>query len=329
MLVLLSLITLQGAVPDLLLAQASSVPTPPAITARFDNDVLARTDRGYTGGLRVRWDSEGYVDLESNPWISWIPLGFGSENTASLAISLGQKVYTPDSIQWSRLAENDRPYAGVLYLTLGVPVRSQRHHQLLELTLGLVGPSAQAERAQAIIHKLAPHNEPQGWANQLKDEPLLAVNYEHKWKAFSNRQPEEWAFEFIPYYAAGLGNLHTFGAVGGQVRVGWNMSDDFGVETLRPSGFRGSSPKGEEGLGFEMFAAVDRKAILHDLLLDGNTFRQSHSVKKEPFTSSFIIGGTVSFWRFCLGYEHILWTKQFATEAQNQEFSSFSLHFTY
>jgi lipid A 3-O-deacylase len=310
-------------------AQESPPVLSPAVTLRFDNDVLARTDRGYTGGLTFGWDSRMYDDLDSHSWISWLPVAKGPDVSASLSFTLGIKVYTPDSIQFSEPIEGDRPYAGILYMTMGVPVRSPKHQDFFELTLGLVGPASQAQFSQSILHHIAPSNDPQGWGNQLGNEPLFEVTYEHKWKALTFQDAEGYYLQLIPHVGAGLGNLSIFAGVGGQVRLGWNLPTDFGVEMLRPAGFRSSSPNGGGGFGFELVLAADRKAVARNLLLDGNTFGTSLSVEKEPITSYYLIGGNLNLWRFSLGYEHIFWTRQFKTEPQNQTFSSFSLRYYY
>ena len=311
------------------MAQESRPTLPPAVTLRFDNDVLARTDRAYTGGLTFGWDSRTYEDPESLSWINWLPAARGQDVSASLSFTLGIKAYQPDSIQFSEPIEGDRPYAGILYMTMGVPVRSPKHQDFFELTLGLVGPASHAQFAQSVLHHLAPSNDPQGWGNQLGNEPLLEVTYEHKWKALTFQDSEGYYLQLIPHLGAGLGNLSIFAGVGGQLRLGWNLPTDFGVEILRPGGFQGSSPKGGVGFGFEVFLAADRKAVARNLLLDGNTFGESMSVEKEPITSSSTIGGNVNLWRISFGYEHIFWTRRFKTEPQNQTFSSFHLRYYY
>ena len=316
-------------VPLELGAQDTPERVPPAFSFRFDNDVLAGTDRCYTCGLTLGWQSGGIPDPGARPWVAWIPLEMGPETTASVSLTVGQKIYTPDDIRQSDLIEEDRPYAGVLFLTLGVPLRSSRHQRLAELTLGLVGPSSDAQSSQAFIHDVISGVDPQGWDNQLKDEPLLEVTYEHKWKALILGEPGGFGIEIIPHYGAGIGNLSVFAGVGGQARLGWNLPNDFGVDMVRPGGFRGSSPEGGREWGVQIYAAADRKGVLRNLLLDGNTFRDSHKVEKEPFTSDFLLGLGLSLWRLSFNYEYVYWTRKFKTESRDQAFSSFRLHFSY
>ena len=261
--------------------------------------------------------------------INWLPVAKGQDASASLSLTLGIKAYQPDSIQFSEPIEGDRPYAGILYMTMGVPVRSPKHQDYLELTLGLVGPASQAQFAQSVLHHLAPSNHVKGWGNQLENEPLIEVTYEHKWKALTFQDSEGYYLQLIPHLGGGLGNLSIFAGAGGQLRLGWNLPTDFGVEMLRPGGFRASSPNGGGGFGFEIVAAADRKAVARNLLLDGNTYRESLSVEKEPITSYYLIGLNLNFSRFSFGYEHIYWTRQFTTEPQNQTFSSIGLRYYY
>jgi hypothetical protein len=218
---LLGVLSLLLWVPPDLLAQNAPERTSPAFSFRFDNDVLTGTDRCYTGGLTLGWQSVGIPDPEARPWIAWLPLEMGPEAATSVSLTVGKKIYTPDNIRESDLIEEDRPYAGILYLTLGVPLRSPRHQRLAELTIGIVGHSSGGQSSQALIHRAISGIDPQGWDNQLKNEPLLELTYEHKWKAVMLRKPGGFGAEIIPHYGAGVGNLSVFRGVGLSL---WSLS---------------------------------------------------------------------------------------------------------
>lgn len=55
-----------------------------------------------------------------------------------------------------------------------------------------------------------------------------------------------------------------------------------------------------------VFVAVDARWVLHDITLDGNTFKSSHSVDKRPMVAD--IGDGVALhrghWRFALARYH-------------------------
>jgi len=50
----------------------------------------------------------------------------------------------------------------------------------MEIQLGIVGPASFAEETQSLVHELLASQRPNGWDNQLKNEPGLAIIYERK-----------------------------------------------------------------------------------------------------------------------------------------------------
>jgi len=245
-----------------------------------------------------------------------------------MVMRVGQKIYTPDNIRQSEVLKDDRPYAGVLFASFGLSLRSPRQQRLAELILGLVGPSAQAEYSQSQIHQWISGIDPKGWGNQLGNELLLNVAYEHKWKLRVLGGEKGIGVELIPHYSAGAGNLSVFAGAGVQVRAAWNLPGDFGAQLVLPGGFRSSSPGGGRGPGLCVFAAIDRKAVGRNLLLDGNTFRESHSVERNPFTSDLLLGSVLAMGRLRIEYEQVFWTKKFPTESRRQSFSSLGLRYS-
>jgi hypothetical protein len=296
-----------------------------AYTIRFENDFLLGTDRGYTGGLMLGWSSKEYGNHGDVPLLGWIPIPGKSGRTSSSTLTLGQGVYTPDNLASPAPIEGDRPYAGLLHLTVGARFRTARQQQTFETTVGLVGPSSLAKSSQDLIHKLAPAREHQGWESQLRDEAIFQGTFEYDWKALVVGSREGFKLELIPHYKAGLGTLSTFLGLGGQVRAGWNLSDDFGMDLPKPGGLRTLTPSEGKGAGLEIYLAADRMRVIRNLLLDGNTFEVSHRVKREPFTSAFLVGLNLRLGRIHIGHEYVRWTKRYRTEAQGHAYSSFTL----
>ena len=69
----------------------------------FENDTFMSTDRGFTHGFRFSWYSNDKYNKKP-----------GFQNYISL--SIGQNIYTPENLKLTQLDEQDRPYAGYLYL---------------------------------------------------------------------------------------------------------------------------------------------------------------------------------------------------------------------
>ena len=67
------------------------------------------------------------------------------------------------------IVENDRPYAGYLYLGMGYHTRDNKQLDTIEFNLGIVGPWSQADETQDFVHDIRGIEKFQGWHNQLEN----------------------------------------------------------------------------------------------------------------------------------------------------------------
>ena len=81
--------------------------------------------------------------------------------------------------------------------------------------------------------------------------------------------------------------------------------------------------------GIHLFLAVDGSAIARNILLDGNTFRESHSVNKKPFVADLIGGIGMIIHRVKITYSYVYRTKEFETQKEAQEFGAIAASFTF
>jgi len=125
--------------------------------------------------------------------------------------------------------------------------------------------------------------------------------------------------------------------VGGQVRFGWHVPSDFGTYLIRP-GSGGNAPVDETDprlsrssrrFGVHLFFAVDGNAVARNIFLDGNTFRDSHSVDKKHFVADIIGGVGIIIHRFKITYSYVHRTKEFDTQREAQNFGAVSVSFTF
>jgi lipid A 3-O-deacylase len=314
----------------------------------WENDYLAKTDSNYTNGGRLSWTSpwitwkpEGdSVPPGSSPWyqslIKSIPFFYAPGSQSGIFIAAGQNIYTPDDLDEQEVIVDDRPYAGYLYLGFGVIKKSDSHMDTLEVDAGIVGRHSYAEDVQKQVHKWIGNDEPKGWANQLKDEPTLEITYEHKWKWLNAKTGRHWGYDLIPHAGFAVGNVAIYANAGAEFRFGWNRPNDFGTCTIRPGCESGASPDGENPdrpgrrLGVFFFLGADAQAVAHDIFLDGNTFQDSHSVKKKPFVADFAAGLGFATSNLKLTYAVVYRTKQFDTQPQNEQvFGSLLISYYY
>ncbi|MDA8126411.1 MAG: lipid A deacylase LpxR family protein [Deltaproteobacteria bacterium] len=328
--------------PRMLFAEDREARKTDTLTLYLENDLFGfkNKDRYYTHGTKVSWISQdlaNYRDiLRSPPWLNRFVERMPFVNTPgeqrTVSLSLGQNIYTPQDKQRSDLILNDRPYAGMTYLAMGLHSRSQRLMDTLELDLGIVGPDSYAEDCQEAIHKWIGSVDPQGWKHQLHNEPVVNFYFERKWRPWQATGSGGLGFDCIPHLGVAAGTVYTGINMGGQVRFGWNLPNDFGTYLIRP-GADSSAPiadddprflKSRRTFGIHLFFAVDGNVVARNIFLDGNTFRDSHSVAKKPLVVDLIGGIGIIVQRFKITYSYVRRTKEFDSQPEDQHFGAFS-----
>lgn len=314
------------------------------LTIYLENDIFAGEDQNYTNGLKLTWSSPIYKAYPPKAWphrwlypvIKKLPFESSERTRNNITYSLGQNIYTPADIEEEDLIENDRPYAGITYGSIGFHNRTLTDMDTLELYLGIVGPQSYAEQSQETIHALFNDKEPKGWDNQLDNEPVIGIVYSHKKKLVESRGSKNFGYDWILNTGGGIGNAMTFYNLGLTFRIGWNMPNDFGNFPIRPaSAFNGafddSDPRMQEGknLGLHLFFAVNGKAVIRDIFLDGNTFSDSHSVDKKPLVADYITGLGFIMGKVKLSMAYVIRTESFEAQADPQKFGSINMSFSY
>ncbi|MBW1680470.1 MAG: lipid A deacylase LpxR family protein [Deltaproteobacteria bacterium] len=316
------------------------------VTLYVENDVFAGTDRGYTNGTKVSWISQDLSPYWQNVrlpgWghglIEKLPFINTPGEVRNVSLSVGQNMYTPEDLRRDDLIPDDRPYAGITYMSVGLHSKNPRRMDTLEFVLGLVGPHSYADEVQGSWHAWIDTTKPRGWKNQIQDEPVGNVFFERKWRLRRPEEPKQgWSWDAIPHLGLGVGNAFSGANLGAQFRFGWNLPDDFGTFLIRPGSdtsapLNGGDPRfsrGRKGLGIHLFLAADGQAVARNIFLDGNTFRRSHSVDKEPFVVNFIAGVGVIFRRFKVSYAYVHRTKEFREQKEAQEYGSITVSYSF
>lgn len=315
------------------------------VTLYMENDFFYKTDRQYTHGAKISWISPDISSYRDDPHMpSWsypivkhLPFINDPGYQRSISFSLGQNIYTPEEIERSDLIRDDRPYAGITYLAIGFHSKNDRRLNTLEFDAGIVGPHSYAEHVQRVIHQWVAATDPQGWEHQLNDEPFINMFFERKWRLFREECTGGLGFDFIPHIGAGIGNAFTLASAGGEVRLGWHLPNDFGTYIITP-GSDNNAPLDDADsklysilhrAGAHLFFAVNGSAVARNILLDGNTFRDSHSVDKKHFVACFVGGIGFTAGRFKITYSHVYQTKEFETQEKEQQYGAISLSRTF
>lgn len=315
---------------------------------QFENDLFGDTDQNYTNGIKLSLVSSDLTEFRDTdrfrPWTVWwannLPFVNDEEGNDSLqrniAFSVGQKIFTPQDIQQTGLISNDRPYGGWLYFGTGFHTKTKVRLDTLELQVGIVGPYSLAEDTQNFVHKVRDILTAKGWDNQLENEPAFAVIYEQKRRFRPANFHERWGYDVIAHAGGAVGTVYTYGNLGAEARVGWNIPADFGTSLIRPGGdtnapIDSSDPRLSKRHDFSVhaFAAITGRLVLRDIFLDGNTFSSSHDVEKKYLVGDLIVGASAIYEGVKVSYAQVFRTKEFAEQADSHNFGSISVSFTF
>ena len=343
--ILICLLLLITFLPYTVNAQTDNAREASTFTFRQENDLYTGTDRDYTNGIKLTWISADLTDYRNNlnipqwsyPLVEALPFVNEPGFQRTVSFSIGQNIYTPEDIREYDLMKDDHPYAGVTYCAIGFHSRNSHRMHTLEFDIGIVGPHSYAEKAQKMFHRWTNSKYPNGWHHQIKDEPFLNVYYERKMKFIGSVKPAGIGYDIIPHLGCSVGNAYTAASAGAQLRWGWNLPNDFGTSLIRP-GSATNAPYNEEDprfyeeprrYGVHVFATVDGSAILKNIVLDGNIYRRSYHVDKEPFVGRVLIGLGIIVHRFKITYAYVHVTREFETQDDQQAYGTISVSYTF
>ena len=153
----------------------------------FDNDILVpgSRDQDYTYGLNMTYSGEGVVDhwASMHQPLGWLDRNIGLAKLAgnsikSAKIEYGLFGFTPEDITQAEPQRDDRPYAGLVYISS----TQERYQPASEvswqstLTVGVLGLGIVGD-LQSGIHSITGSDQPRGWHNQISNGGELTARY--------------------------------------------------------------------------------------------------------------------------------------------------------
>ena len=301
----------------------------------LENDLFGNLDKHYTNGVRASCLStpRNVPDLVRGG-AALFP-GMGRDSILAVEYALGQSIYTPGDITRPVPDPTDRPYAGWLYFSLGVTAATyapgernmDQVNQLdqLSVSLGLVGPAAKAGETQDLVHRIIDADRPQGWDHQLKNEPGVVLEYHHTWQFALSQKLNHARFDVAPYVGGALGNVFTYLDGGATVRFGPNLPDDYGPPRISPSLPGSGYFEQKNGFGWYFFAGAGARVVVHNIFLDGNTFRDGPSVDKLPLVGDAQAGLVFAWPSVSVAYTHVFRTREFVGQDHGDQFGAVSV----
>lgn len=295
------------------------------LTFQLENDLFTGTDRHYTNGVRL-----SYLSAEDSvpDWIERparaLPL-FPDEGNLRVAYAIGQNMYTPEDITVAAPQPDDRPWAGFTYGSIGLVNDAGDRLDRLELTLGVVGPASQAEESQKLVHRIIGSDKPEGWDNQLHNEPIINLAYDRTWRSWAESEYLGLEVDATPHVGGVLGNAFTYASTGIMFRVGDALPADYGPPLIRPSLPGSDFFVPQQTFGWYVFGGLEGRVVARNIFLDGNTFRDSPSVDRNWLVGEMQAGVAVTVDGVRLAYTHVFRTEEYDEQEAPDQFGAFSV----
>lgn len=301
-------------------------------SVQYENDFFARSgDRYYTHGSQI----SRLVVGDEPGWLKALASAFSGQQYEGpingTNYTIGQKIFTPNDTISTDIVENERPYAGYTFFSAALlsqdsSTATYDSGRLFEFSLGIVGPSSMAEEMQTTFHDSIDIDGPGGWHNQLHNELGLGLTYSRLWRYV---KPVYDSFEIgiNPQTTLTLGNVYTYAAIGAMIRMGTQLRHDFGPPMVRPGfpgipGFRKSS-----GLRWYVFVGGEARLMGRNIFLDGNSFRDSHSVEKESLVADYQYGLVLHQGHVRIAITNIYRTREYTTQKHRSHYGALNISF--
>lgn len=306
----------------------------------FENDLFYNTDRYNTNSVQMRAISpalNNFSDSKLLPNFLNRPIDFiqslQNKNTTqyNVSIGMGHSIYTPKDTDAGELQKHDRPYAGYLYGFMALHAKQERMMDTLELALGIVGPSALGEQVQNEVHRIRDFDTVNGWDNQLSDEPTVKLSWARNYRLHPEGIYSGWNWDALPYHTVTLGNALTQATIGTELRFGLNIPPSFATSLIKPSSsIKAPNSRGNDyqnnDFGVYFFAGLEGRAVAHNILLDGNTWKDSHSVEKRNFVREINFGIAMIINNVQIAYHHVYLSKEFKGQEDGQNYGAISVN---
>lgn len=291
---------------------------PDVFSFNVEND-LYFSDRYYTNGLKAMYTSQG-----DDWWVTFLQFGilklFNYDNAQYYqTASLGQMMCVSSDINTPTPPVGDRPYCGWLYLGAAAHVVTKDSIDSLSVNLGVVGPASLAEHAQKFWHSLIGADWPQGWHDQVKNEPGIVISYRHSERIFKFKPSEtakKLSGDIIASLEGNLGNVRTNGEVRAICRFGFNLPNSFDparIDYASSNDVSFFTPDNADW-HFYFYAGGNVQFVGYDISLDGNSFAKSYHVTPKWCVGEALAGVSTRYKNVEVNLNWTLRTEEYTTQ---------------
>ena len=241
------------------------------------------------------------------------------------SVDLG--IGTQGDLEQTELITNDVPYAGLLAWQGTLYAWDANITDQFSLYLGAVGPITLSKQTQKSIHKLLSANDPQGWDNQIENELIFKVEAQRVWSLYRTSGKNK-QFDVLGLWGAGIGTLESATKAGIAVRWGTNLQNSFQTFSLQAD--RQVNPLAlTPDDDFYVFFGGRAGVVFNNILVDGNTFTDSHSVPLEHYQDQLSAGAVWSIGRSAFVFQISSISSSTKVINKREEFGAVSLTYSF
>lgn len=235
-----------------------------------------------------------------------------------------QEIRTPHYKFATHPPRSDMPYSGYLYAIFGVQNRFDNFLEQTLLHIGIIGPGALGKETQDSIHNAIHVAKYAGWSYQIQNEMVLNLYYNAAYKVRLWRD----FIDIIPLASLALGNAHTHLDLGVRLRIGYNLSGDFGFGVAQSSSFATSSLNDKFRIYLQ--TSINGRFVARNIFLQGNTIGGLQTnLDLQRAVCALNLGLLIAWKGASLSASYTLKTPEFSTQLGNSNFASFALSFSF
>ncbi len=323
-----------GVAASIATATMAEEAVPKFFTFTFENDTFVGEDNGYTNGIGITFGRAPFTEFNNENLPNWLHaltsrlyISTMPDKQRGVAHMFFQRMQTPDAIEVEELISDDLPYAGLLAWQGTLYAWDERVADQFSLYLGAVGPVTLAEQGQKTIHDLVGADDPKGWDNQIENEPIFKVEAQRIWNLYRSNG-KRFQLDLLGLTGVGVGNLESATKGGLAIRWGTNLQSSFAAFSLQAD--RQVNPLALNAQNdFYLFIGGRVGYVLNDILVDGNTFRDSHSVPLEHYQDQLSAGAVFSLGPCAFVFEISSLSSRTTLIDERKDYGALSLTYRY
>ncbi len=259
-------------------------------TFSFENDYFVAEDDGYTNGMGISFGHGPFKAFNSDNTPGWLYglikdlyINTAPDKLRGITHSFYQVMQTPDDLSRIDPILDDVPYVGHLGWRCSLNAWDKQIADQVSISLGFVGPVSMAKGTQKIVHRVFGSDTPRGWGNQIDNEAVFNFEAQRIWMLYRSTD-NGFEYDILGMAKAGIGTIESAARTSIAIRWGNNIMTGFPTFSLNAD--RQVNPLSiSKKNDYYFFLGIGVGIILNDIAINGNTYKDSHSLPLQKFSN--------------------------------------------